>query len=272
MALYDKVNGVYRKVEKKYDPVDGVYRNVTKAYDPVGGVYRQYFSGGIPVETLAVGDSVWLDVNGVQTEFLVVHQGLPPYYYDESCDGTWLLMKDIYGNRVWYDDSGYGRNDYNKSLIHTYLNGDFLDLFDSNIQSAIKQVKIPYYAGVSSGSGRPYNGANGLSTKIFLLSAVELGWYNGNHSYIPTNGHRLDYFSSCYQMTTDSKRIAYYDGTAAAWWLRDPDTTYNGTTVYVSSTGAAWRQTYTIASGIRPALILDSSTPIDQSTGINIIA
>ena len=48
MALYDVVNGVYRKVTKKYDPVEGVYRKVTKAFDPVDGVYRQYFSSGVP--------------------------------------------------------------------------------------------------------------------------------------------------------------------------------------------------------------------------------
>ena len=48
MALYDPVDGVYRKVTKKYDPVDGVYRKVTKAFDQVDGVYRQYFSSGVP--------------------------------------------------------------------------------------------------------------------------------------------------------------------------------------------------------------------------------
>lgn len=48
MALYDVLNGVYRKVSKKYDPVEGVYRKVTKAFDPVDGVYRQYFSSGVP--------------------------------------------------------------------------------------------------------------------------------------------------------------------------------------------------------------------------------
>lgn len=44
MALYDPVDGVYRKVSKIYDPVDGVYRKVKAAYDPVDGVHRKYFS------------------------------------------------------------------------------------------------------------------------------------------------------------------------------------------------------------------------------------
>lgn len=275
MAIYDTVNGVYRKVTKKYDPVDGVYRNVTKAYDPVDGVYRQYFIGGVPVETLAVGDSVWTDVNGVLTEFLVVHKGRPTTsngyagYYDTSCDGIWLLMKDIYENGVWGD--GDSRNDYNKSPIHAYLNEDFLGLFDSNIQSKIKDVKIPYYAGVQYGSGKSYSGANGLDTKIFLLSAVELGLTSNELSYIPTNGACLDYFADAYQYGTSNLRIAYYNGIASSWWLRSPDTIYNGRSVYVSSSGSGGRQTYSITCGIRPAFILDGSTLIDQSTGINII-
>ena len=38
----------------------------------------------------ASGSIVKLNVGGVATEFLVVHQGLPGPMYDASCDGTWL--------------------------------------------------------------------------------------------------------------------------------------------------------------------------------------
>ena len=31
MALYDPVDGVYRKVKKSYDPVEGTHRKVIKA-------------------------------------------------------------------------------------------------------------------------------------------------------------------------------------------------------------------------------------------------
>ena len=48
------------------------------------------------ISTLAVGSSVYLNVGGVRKEFLVVHQGKPSSLYDSSCNGTWLLMKDIY--------------------------------------------------------------------------------------------------------------------------------------------------------------------------------
>ncbi len=41
----------------------------------------------------AVGSIVKLNFDGAMREFLVVHQGKPSSLYDESCNGTWLLMK-----------------------------------------------------------------------------------------------------------------------------------------------------------------------------------
>ena len=98
-------------------------------------------------------------------------------------------MKDIYENRKWNSSNV---NDYANSTIHSYLNSTFFAMFDSNIQKAIKQVKLPYRAG--SGYGKTVtSGANGLSAKIFLLSSTEV---NLVHGYEPTNeGACLSYFS-----------------------------------------------------------------------------
>ena len=91
----------------------------------------------------AVGSTVTLKVDGSATAFLVVHQGNPdPSVYDASCEGTWLLMKDVYTERVWDN-----RNDYAASLLHAWLNGAFLELLDSGIRQAVKTVKLPYADG-----------------------------------------------------------------------------------------------------------------------------
>lgn len=89
---------------------------------------------------LEIGTIVHIKEGGVYQDYLVVHQGLPSSMYDSSCNGTWLLLKDIYTTRTW-DRSN---NDYENSNIHSYLNNIFLDLFDNDIKNAIKQVKIPY--------------------------------------------------------------------------------------------------------------------------------
>lgn len=204
------------------------------------------------LSTKAVGSTVKLTVNGKAREFIVVHQGKPSSVYDESCNGTWLLMKDIYENRVWQSGN---INKYESSDIHSYLNNTFLKLFDSNIQGAIKQVKLPYRKNGGSG-GTTQQGANGLPCKIFLLSAPEVHY---EHTYIDSGeGAALSYFASCVTNGADSKRVAYLNGSAAYWWLRSPRT--DGAN-YVWNVGADGYYLSNYASnsyGIRPALLLNS--------------
>lgn len=59
----------------------------------------------VALSSKAVGSVVKLNVNGAAKEFLVVHQGKPSSLYDDSCNGTWLLMKDIYENRAWHSSN-----------------------------------------------------------------------------------------------------------------------------------------------------------------------
>jgi hypothetical protein len=205
------------------------------------------------LSTKAVGSTVKLTVNGKAREFIVVHQGKPSSVYDESCNGTWLLMKDIYENRVWQSGN---INKYESSDIHSYLNNTFLKLFDSNIQGAIKQVKLPYRKNGGSG-GTTQQGANGLPCKIFLLSAPEVHY---EHSYIDSGeGAVLSYFASCVTNNADSKRVAYLNGSAARWWLRSPYTSGTGSVWYVYSNGGYDYYNASNSNGIRPALVLPST-------------
>lgn len=216
----------------------------------------------IKLSDIAVGSSVYINVDGVSKEFLVVHQGLPSSLYDGSCNGTWLLMKDLYEKRAW----GGSNNDYQNSDIHAYLNGTFLGLFDSAIQSAIKQVKIPYQNGTGSG-GSVASGSSGLSTKIFLLSGYEVGWTTSNNSQFPADGACLSFFSGT--AAVDAKRVSNYDGTATHWWLRSPSTSSTTYIWRVNNDGSFYSYNSRTASlGIRPAIILDSETVVGQGITI----
>lgn len=205
------------------------------------------------LSTKAVGSTVKLNVDGALKEFLVVHQGKPSSIYDNSCNGTWLLMKDCYVSRAWHSSNV---NKYESSDIHTYLNNTFLKLLDSNIQEAIKQVKLPYRQNGGSG-GTDRNGANGLSTKIFLLSGYEVGWTTSDNSYFPVDGAKLDYFAA--SSGGNSKRIAYLNGSATYWWLRSPYTSHAGNVWYVHSNGGYYYNSASNSYGIRPALVLPST-------------
>ena len=220
-------------------------------------------SGGAPsssigtsISKLAVGSIVKMNVNGSAKEFIVVHQSKPSSVYDESCNGTWLLMKDIYENRVWQSGN---INKYESSDIHSYLNNTFLKLFDSNIQGAIKQVKLPYRKNGGPG-GTTQQGANGLPCKIFLLSAPEVHY---QHSYIDSGeGAALSYFASCVTNGVDSKRVAYLSGSAAFWWLRSPCTNFTGDVWSIVSGGRCDYAATSNSHGIRPALVLPSTARV----------
>ena len=208
----------------------------------------------VTLSSKAIGSAIKLKVNGSAKDFIVVHQGKPSSVYDDSCNGTWLLMKDIYESRQWHSSN---TNDYANSTIHSYLNGTFLAMFDSNIQKAIKQVKLPYRKG-SGTSTTVTSGSNGLSAKIFLLSATETSF---SFSYMPSGeGAELAYFKGCADNSSDSKRVAYLNGSAAGWWLRSPYcNNYSFNVLCVISNGD-WGSNYCSGSnGIRPALILPST-------------
>lgn len=216
------------------------------------------------ISTLTVGSSVYLNVGGVRKEFLVVHQGLPSSLYDASCDGTWLLMKDCYERRQWNSSD---ENKYESSTINSYLNSTFIGLFDSAVQGIIKQVKIPYRKGGGSG-GTNQSGANGLSAKIFLLSGYEIGWTTDIDPYIPVDGVKLAYFESGTSMSAQNKRIAYLNGSATDWWPRSMNG-YNATSVwFVDSAGGFGIRGASTSIGIRPALILPSTTLVDDSGNV----
>lgn len=216
-----------------------------------------------PISKLAVGSTVKLNVNGTATDFLIVNQGIPSNssLYDASCDGTWLLMKDIYENRQWNSSNV---NNLENSTIHSYLNGTFLNLFESNIRDAIKQVKLPYRKNGGSG-GSDQSGANGLLCKIFLLSGYEVGWTTSDYSYFPVDGAKLSYFESGTGTSANNKRIANLNGSAADWWLRSPDTNYTNLVCGVSFNGNYNGRSAFNLGGVRPALILPSTTLVDSN-------
>ena len=219
----------------------------------------------VALSSKAVGSIVKIKVNGTLRDFIVVQQGKPSSIYDESCNGTWLLMKDLYESRQWHSSNV---NDYANSTIHKWLNNEFLNLIDANIRAQIRQAKIPYRPG--SGTSMSVNsGANGLSAKIFLLSNIEVGGQT-DWSYMPHDGARLAYFEYGTGTSANNKRLAYLNGSAAYWWLRSPFTSNSRGAWHVSSNGnSSYAGNCSNSYGIRPALILPSSLLVSDDGSVS---
>jgi hypothetical protein len=204
--------------------------------------------GAIMASQLAVGSTVKLLENGSPVEYLVVNQGIPSgsSLYDSSCNGTWLMLKNWAENHVWDStDSNYKNSD-----IHAWLNADYLARFDSKTQEIIRQVKIPYVNGTSSISS-VVSGANGLSTKVFLLSVPEAGVTGSS------DGAVLEYFANA---SNDRREWGIQ------WWLRSPKATdeaqmiglYGGLTNGSNEVHIAW--------GVRPVIVIEPTALFYVST------
>lgn len=203
----------------------------------------------VKLSTKAVGSIVKIKVNGAAKDFIIVHQGLPSSAYDASCNGVWVVMKDIYTTMKW-DGSN---NDYLNSDMTAYLNGTFISLIDADIRNAIKQVKIPY---TNYSNNNVMSGSNGLSCKVFLLSGTEVGF--SGVSYMNAEGAKLSYFDSA------SKRVAYNGSSAAVWWLRSPLTSSSRGVWLVKPDGSSDNWNYGLTYGVRPAFVLPSTLVVSD--------
>ena len=197
-----------------------------------------------------VGSTVTLKVNGADAEFLVVHQGNPdPDVYDPSCEGTWLLMKNVYSQRPWGSASCYA-----DAPVHTWLNSTFLELLDSGIRPAVKTVRLPYAEGSTV-----HTGAEGVSAQIFLLSMREMGTPAAQKTGLADEGALLDYFTDG-DGGDDPLRAS-----SARYWTRSPYTGGGGNVWSVAGeSGICSYRAGSSSYGVRPALILPQAMPVED--------
>ena len=265
MSGYIGADNTARKIKELYIGVGNTARVVQKAYIGVDNVARLWYTRGTQLGSLAVGSSVYFKVNNVRTEWLVVQQGNPSTsIYDSSCDGTWLLMKNIYENRAW---NRIDFNSYAGSTIYSYLSSTFLALLEAGVQSLVQQVRLPYTSG-SGEDGTVKTGANGILSKVFLLSGTEVG-YTDNYANI--EGAKLSYFLSGTSTAAKAKRTATLNAKIAKWWLRSPSTYSNASTVSTYYTDTSGALSYIRASntyGIRPCIILPKGTLLDDNMNV----
>ena len=206
---------------------------------------------GTPLSDLEVETSVYINENGNPIEYLIANQGIPENssLYDVSCNGVWVIRKDIAEIRVW---DASASNIYANSDINLYLNSTWLDRYDAKVIENIKTVKIPNYAG--GGSASINTGANGLEVRAFLPGRGELGYPNYAGDGAP-----------CSMFSSDASRIAMFNGNAHSYYTRTPQTANSNTVFSVYITGASSSVGVTFSDGIRPFMIFSFDTTVDDN-------
>jgi len=280
MAHKALINGTSYDIKSGRTLIGGTGYDIKKGRTLIGGTgYDISFT--TPLGELPTGASVFANYNNTRREVIVLHQGNPDSsIYDDSCNGTWLCIKNIYDKRYYNNAQGIG-NDYANSAINYDLNHTYLNLFDAAMQSMIKQVKIPYRTNGYKHTGEEMHGANGLLTKLFLLSANEINWARGEASSdgdtsmlkdLTTDGACLSYFSGC--AYSDQKRVSSLDGVDTSWGLRTPvvgssdDGDKYAYTVDTSGSPSYWSTYRLDKEGIRFAFLLPPDTQVDDSFNI----
>ena len=197
---------------------------------------------GTPVGELPAGTIVYMNVDGVRTPYIVVHQGNPDTSaYGASCNGTWVLMKDIYTLTRWQNRQNT-RYDEEYSCLVRQLAQTFPSKLETVIQNNLIPLKLLNVYSFQDISG----------DKVFPLTSDDLS--------------KMDYFRD----GIASKRIANYNGVANGYWLRDPSS--DGSSIkYVTATGVittrddnSYFSSYQ-GQGFRPLYILNTASLMADS-------
>ena len=200
-------------------------------------------STGTMLSDIEEGELVKLNENGSPVEFYVAKHDYEPDL--NGAGRTLLVRKDCYDNRAW--DAG-NVNAYASSDIDAWFNGDYKNLLDPSIQTAIATTKFRY---------TPGNGNNTVGTlerAVFALSATELGhsasWFNVEGSALPI---------------ASTLQVAHLNGNTNNQFTRSPVTINTNTVVLLLSSGDVSNGGCRYSSGSRPAFTLPPTIRADDT-------
>ena len=147
------------------------------------------------------------------------------------------------------DEYPYGKNDYVKSRIRSYLNGAFYDALQDDdkaaIVGALKRTYTPDYDDMR----KPGYIAH-TRELFFLLSASEAGFEGRN---IMDEGPAYEYYRGC----DDERRVKIdMDGEESVWWLRSPYPSVASGVRSVSALGALSNYSAYVGLGLAPACVI----------------
>jgi len=168
-------------------------------------------------------------------------------------DGKTLLLSDrVLEERAYHNE--YGDTTWEQCDLRAYLNGSFLENFNSTERAKIIQTTIvnndnPWYG---------TSGGNNTTDRVFLLSLEEVVKYFGDSGQFGLGNGSGEVWAISDEY--DSSRIAYdKNNNACMWRLRSPGIYSGGSVSFISENGilaisASGNVHNNNAHGVRPAM------------------
>ena len=221
-------------INKGTSSITGIYVGSNEVIKAYVGSDLVYSKGGalIPITDLNVGDSVYLKETGVLREYIIVQKGRPSTAYDASCDGIWLMRKELYKLFELPATQVYGADNYICNYTGFEADTECVNFYNTELflyDSIIINATIPSRTG--AGSAPNWNQQNAtIQRKCFLLSAKEMGFQDSalNICY-PSNSAKLSYFGFGSLVSTEERK-GYYNGSVYPWITRSTQVIENADT------------------------------------------
>lgn len=187
-------------------------------------------------ETWSVGDTMPVTINGASYTATIVafnhhalHADDPNFDNSDYNGGTnkagiTFMLTDLYGTPYRMNSSAVNAGGWNSSYMRTSAMPIIKAAMPAQLQQALRTVSIPTGAGGSSTS--IVNSAD----QLFLPSEAEIA--SGRIYSVAGEGSRLPYF------TAGNSRVLKCNGTAQAWWLRSPHSSYSANFIAMTDSGA----------------------------------
>lgn len=147
---------------------------------------KQFGSSGVTLGRLYEGSIIRLNENGSPIDFYVAEHD-----YELELNGSsrsLIVRKDVLPENVKWNE--VSKNTYADSTIDMFLNSDYKNSLDPDIQEKIATTKF-YYT--------PMNGDNNVSTldrSVFLLSYTEFGASDSNAVFGNSEGSSCLFIAS----------------------------------------------------------------------------
>lgn len=250
--IFNMSMGASSGSSNKSDLVKGTYPVATGDSISAGDlvvIASGYATKKSPLSDLTEGTIIQLNENGSPVDFYVAKQD---YESDLNGSGRVLIVrKDIHSNRNVYP-SGENPRNFTQSDLYDWLNSNYKNMLDSDVQSNLGETKYIYTA---LSAEVETAGLNQTQSSIFLLSLAEYGL---SYSNVLQEGSSLPISSSI--------RIAQLNGVNEEHWTRSMEfsnvpeiefayCTTSGTANILMGRSAPY--------GVRPAFTLPSDFTVD---------